>query len=602
MAQQQFLRIGFRRAFSRLTRIGLEREKFQILQRIYLPILHHATQTTNFSTNKTALFYDSIEKEMGESITDAKSELLPNEVLKQNIVKPFEIFESNPERYYFVRIYQQLNEKTTQDNNVESEVQDNFKILSSIKKPVSKVFKRDLIENIRSSKDLDAKLDALFDGLQKFLTITQIEDMKSKNYLKSIQRLLVDLSCYIFDQIRDKPNLDEEDQKKLFFNLVYLWLRVESHIKEITYSGKFVALQWNENSNFFLKFLSHYLLNNKNGMVKRLDSQELLFCLTLVGLHRRLPGVSQHTTEWNTTKEAFALPKHIEVMILSNFSQFSLEELGLLAHSLFAANLHPNELLEIKMLDHLHSIPDITTISKNCGVIYNIIKLSTNFSRNDAMSEKILLKYTPSINELDLNSKIQLGIFIQQQSPASSSSFIQPFIESLRNELGYCQMKDLYFIAKSIAGFNSPEKPDENFCEELMQMAVKRVQESDHLNDAKYFVMFTFQMSHLFYYSERVTNELMTITNESVLLKGAKTERDMIMGAMSDIFGRISGMQGFDKMMKTNRNNLQIIRKGILALKQIALLDTKLDSEFQAYKGQRLNSETKKKLELLNVR
>ena len=73
MAQQQFLRIGFRRAFSRLTRIGLEREKFQILQRIYLPILHHATQTTNFSTNKTALFYDSIEKEMGESITDAKA-------------------------------------------------------------------------------------------------------------------------------------------------------------------------------------------------------------------------------------------------------------------------------------------------------------------------------------------------------------------------------------------------------------------------------------------------------------------------------------------------------------------------------------------------
>ena len=602
MAHQPFLRIGFRRAFSCLTRIGSRRETFQILQQICLPILHHAAQTTNFSTNKTARFYDSIEKEMGETITDAKSELVPNDISKQNISKPFEIFESNPERYYFVRIYQELNEKTTQDKNDESELQDNFKILSSIKKSVSKVFKRDQIENIRSNKDLDAKLDALFDGLQKLLTITQVDDIKSKNYLKSIQSLLVDLSCYIFDQLRDNPNLDEEDQKKLFFNLVYLWLKVESHIKEITYRGKFVALQWNENSNFLMKFLSHYLLNNKNGMVKRLDSQELLFCLSLAGLHRRLPGVSQHTSEWKTTNEAFSLAKHIEGMILSYFSQFSLEEIGLLAHSLFAANLHPTELLEIKMLYYLHSIPDITTISKSCGVISNILKLSTNFSKNDALSEKILLKYIQSLNLLDLNSKIQLGIFIQQQSPGSSSLFIQPFIESLRNELGYCQMKELYFITKSIVGLNSTEKPDENFCEELMQMAVKCVQESDHLNDAKYFVMFTYQMSHLSYYSERVINELMTITNESVLLKGAKTERDVIMGAMSDVFGRISGMQGFDRMMKTNRNNLQMIRKSASALQQIALLDTKLESEFQAYEGQRLNLETKKKLESLNAR
>ena len=53
-------------------------------------------------------------------------------------------------------------------------------------------------------------------------------------------------------------------------------------------------------------------------------------------------------------------------------------------------------------------------------------------------------------------------------------------------------MKELYFIAKSVVGLNSTEKPDENFCEELMQMAVKCVQESDHLNDAKFFVMFTY--------------------------------------------------------------------------------------------------------------
>ena len=342
MAQHQMFRSGFRRGFACLRRIRLERETLQILQKNFLPVVHRGVAKNNFSTNVTNLFYDSLDKEFEETITDDKSDIYPKDTLKPTIFKAFDLFESNPERYYFVRIYQDLNDELSRARNAEGEAQDNFKLLSYTQNSISKVFKKDQIESIRSTKDFDAKLDALFNGLQKLLTLTRVEDKKTKTYLTKVQMLLADLSCYIFDQLCDKQNLNEVYQKKLFFNLAYLWLKVECHLKEILYGINNISFQWNEKSTFFLKIVSHYLLKDQNVKIKNLNSQEFLFCLSLIGLHRRLPGMALNASEWNISKQTFPLPKHTEEMALSCFPQFSMEEVGVLAHSLFSANLHPN--------------------------------------------------------------------------------------------------------------------------------------------------------------------------------------------------------------------------------------------------------------------
>ena len=145
MAQPQILRIGLRRCFSRLAKISLQREEIYILQHRYVPVLHHFTQKEAFSTNVTKRFYDSLNKDV-EEITKA-SKVLPKDTLKGTTFAPFEIFESNPERYYFVKLYKELNGVLSK--NVYEEKDDhNWKCLSFIDKSISRVFQADEVEFI----------------------------------------------------------------------------------------------------------------------------------------------------------------------------------------------------------------------------------------------------------------------------------------------------------------------------------------------------------------------------------------------------------------------------------------------------------------------
>ena len=149
------------------------------------------------------------------------------------------------------------------------------------------------------------------------------------------------------------------------------------------------------------------------------------------------------------------------------------------------------------------------------------------------------------------------------------------------------------------------ETLDEHFCEELMQSAVKCARDSGQINDAKYFIMFTFQMSRLSYYSERVINELIKITNDSERLKTAQNAQEVIASGFSDIFSRVSGTQGFNNIKRVERYNKNLLkqhqRTSKIALKDIALLDSQLDTQFQNYCGERLTPEIKKKLEALDT-
>jgi len=601
MAQPQIVRIGLRRSFSRFAKIGLQREEIHVLQHRYVPVLHHVIQKATFSSNLTKRFYDSLKKDV-EEVTRA-SKLLPKHTLKGTTFAPFEIFESNPERYYFVKLYKELNGVLSK--NVYEEKDDhNWKCLSFIDKSISRVFQADEVESIRSTKEFDAKLDVLFNGLQNMLMLTEFNDMKTRNYLNKVVKVQVDLSCFIFDQLCDQQSLEKNlmtsYSKKLLFNLGYLWLRVESHIKKIS-PGGYYYWQWNERSSFFLKLISYYLLQKKDNIIKSLEPQEFLFCLYLIGLHRRLPGMFDHTSHFNIEKTNFPIPIEIEEMILSCFAHYGLQEVGMLSHSIYYAHLLPNKKLQTEILVYLHTIPDTAIISENILSITSILKLATKFDKNDDLCEKIIARYVPYLNQFDIHGKIQFGKFTRQQSSTYGPTFVKPFVESLKYDIGHCQMKDLFYIAKTIAEMKHTETLDEHFCEELMQSAVKCARDSGHINDARYFIKFTFQMSCLSYYSERVINELIKITNDSEKLKMAQNAPEVTASAVSDIFSRVSGTQGLHRITKEQGYNKHLVKQHAVALKYIALLDSQLDTQFQNYRGERLNPEIKKKLEALDT-
>ena len=111
------------------------------------------------------------------------------------------------------------------------------------------------------------------------LNITDYNDIKLTKYLNKVQLLQLDLSCFIFDQLCHKPNVDVIHQKKLFFNLAYLWLRVTCHLKNISSNSNSIW-QWNENCTFLLKFVTHYIVKKENRMLKNLEPQEFVFCFS----------------------------------------------------------------------------------------------------------------------------------------------------------------------------------------------------------------------------------------------------------------------------------------------------------------------------------
>ena len=113
--------------------------------------------------------------------------------------------------------------------------------------------------------------------------------------------------------------------------------------------------------------------------------------------------------------------------------------------------------------------------------------------------------------------------------------------------------------------------------------------------------MFTFEMSRLSYYSERVINELIKITNESEQLKMTQNSQEVIASAISDIFSRVSGTQGFHRITRADSHKKHLLKQHAVALKHIAYLDSQLDTQFPNYSGERLNPDIKKKLEGLDT-
>lgn len=236
-------------------------------------------------------------------------------------------------------------------------------------------------------------------------------------------------------------------------------------------------------------------------------------------------------------------------------------------------------------------------IAKESYTISSILKILTQCENNDNMAETIMNKYITVIHELSLHGKIRLGSFIRKHRPQNFKIFVDPFIDSLRNDVNQCRLKDLLSIAKCLADLNCSAKTNEKLFEKMMDAARERIKDSSHVHSGQYYIQFVFQMSRMSYYNTNVLNELFSITNQSDILKTAKSERELVLDGAFDVFSNVC------HELRTKRlNRTTDIRKlfashvNAFTLKQIAQLDHQLDRVFPDYQGVRLDSDLRQKL------
>ena len=134
-----------------------------------------------------------------------------------------------------------------------------------------------------------------------------------------------------------------------------------------------------------------------------------------------------------------------------------------------------------------------------------------------------------------------------------------------------------------------------------MRIAVSRIQHSSHVDDGRHFILFVFQMSRLSYYSEVVLNELIKVTNNSEMLRTARTENEIVMKAAPEIFSTICGHSVSNKIKGTDHKKILAPNANAIALKKIVLLDSQLDHIFPNYLGERLNGDIKRKIKKINA-
>ena len=562
------------------------------------------SSAASFNTCSSAYFYETLNKISNDKIFDAKEDSTEEESWTQFDTTKLEWFESNPERYYFVRIYSNLLDiirKEKQDGE-DSSTQSNSTILRNANK-IIKPYMNDIGKPIQSVKELDFKLDGLLDGLKNIFQLKDFcgyedkrEFIKQQRVLDNVRMSYMDLSCSIFDQICDANN--GPHAKQIFFSLAYIWLRVGVHLVKIS-STTLGIRHWNEQSKFLLKFISYYIARQDIKTLGNLDPQEFLFCMVVVGLHRRLPGMTYQGNDINSTNMSIVLPTIINDVALSCYKHISRTEVGLLSQSLNMANLIPGEELKNQMLHTLLTIEDME-IPREGHTMKHLLQTLGKCESNQDIGTKVMHKYTPYLEQMEIYTKIRLGAVIARHCPDTSDFFVEPFILSLLNDLEQCRMKDLNSISRCLVDLKWPGSRNESFCEELMKAAVRRIQHATHTNDGRHFISFVFKMSCLSYYSESVLNELIEKTNHSEKLKASRTEKEILIHAAPDIYSAITG-QPINVSLNMSYNGKSIASiANAAALKQIALLDTKLDNTFLNYKGERLQHDIKEKLLYLN--
>ena len=571
-------------------------------------------QILKFHSGTRSCFYESLEEALREKSLENSKTFSPDKFLSVFTSKQLEYFESDPERYHFVKIHLDLSKHLldVQNDQFRNEDTRNLEILKSIKKEVSKVSYSDEEKNNLSVQELDYRQDVLFNGLQKLLLITNLEDQKLNIFILNIQAAYHDLSCSIFDQFWGKEYLEEPHFKHLCFSLAYLWIKVNEHMKKNTQRIDFSIQNWNGRSNYLLKFVSYYIARQDTETLNNLKPQEFLLCMFIIGLHRKLPGINYYSKDFDSTKMAFSIPEKIENVALLHFSEFSISEIGLLANGLYMANLNPAKPLHHKMFESLLKL-DKNEVSKEDYSISYILKVLSKCDNNPVMGLRLMNKYIPLLNELSIHGKVRLGVFIQARRSEDSAAFVEPFIDSLKEDIKFCRLKDLAKIAWILTDLKCSEANNEEFCEAMMRHAIKCIQGKQdiptHINNGQDFILFVYHMSNLSYISGLVLHDLITVTNESNILKMAQNDNELLMKGAPDVFNRILRFSRSENVLvkrnnSTSQKQIRSLRyqlRSAAALKQIAILDSRIDHLLPDYKGNRLNLDIKEKLVKINV-
>merc|ERR1712218_353868 len=217
--------------------------------------------------------------------------------------------------------------------------------------------------------------------------------------------------------------------KQLLFSLAYVWLRVGVHIMSIS-SGSHGIRHWNEQSSFLLKFVCHFLSRQNSEILKSLDPQEFLLCMYVVGLHRRLPGTNYYNYNSIQRNNSVIFPKELENKALSIYQHILISEVGLLSRSLAMANLEPQVELSNKLFNTLLKMED-SDISRVNHSLKSILQVLSKSEINRELGTKVMLKYTPFVDDLSLHTKIRLGLFVKRHCSNVCESFVEPYILSL---------------------------------------------------------------------------------------------------------------------------------------------------------------------------
>ena len=611
------LAIGLRRILSLMTKPTTKNDHFRVL--LEQPYLN-ATATTktiqalHITTTCKSKFYESLDATLNyEKTLESKTE--PHE--KQSYVGIYRMnlrkLESNTNRYYFVKEYLKPSKpptiKIVVDNIGRSDKDTDWKILTSMHGSVIKHNLCDFSKPIQSVREFDIVLDTLFQGLEKLHLLTYIHDGKFHNYLRKVTAVYQDISVSLFNNFCDQNNNDE-DMKKLFFNLAYCWLKAGSHLMHIS-KGSFQIRHWNAQSDYLLRFVAFYIGPKDDRTLRTLTPQEFLFCLVVAGSHRRLPGLNYHGKEFESKYTSFRIPKKIEDFFVLHYDEFNTFEIGFLVQALHMANVMPYNKLQDKLFATLMNMKDKEIIDADVGG--HLLKILMKSDHNPQMGRLVMLKLLPILNELSVPATVRLCTFLQIHCLEESQPFLEPFVNFVRDKIELFRMKDLFqtafFLAELDAhttgknivwkqGLKDRLSPDkELFYDGLMLRAASILEKSStHVNDSRHFIAFVFQMSRLSYYSEYVIDKLIRTVNETKSLNNAEDGNEMLTKGTLELFSKLRGKSEMQNKINTDGYQILAKRKHAHALKNILELDKRLDRIRRNYKGARLNADLSIKL------
>ena len=610
------LAIGLRRILSLMTKPTTKNYHCRVL--LEQPYFNAATiktiQALNITTTCKSKFYESLDATLNDEKTLKTKTEKEKEKEKQAYVGIYRTnlrkLESNTNRYYFVKEYLKPSKPPTKvEQNVGRSDKDNdWKILTSMHGAVIKHNLCDFSKPIQSVREFDIVLDTLFQGLEKLHLLTYIHDAKFHNYLRKVTAVYQDISVSLFNNFCDQNNNDE-DMKKLFFNLAYCWLKAGSHLMYIS-KGSFQIRHWNAQSDYLLRFVAFYIGPKDNRTLRTLTPQEFLFCMVVAGSHRRLPGLNYHGKEFESKYTSFRIPKKIEDFFVLHYDEFNTFEIGFLAQALHMANVMPYNKLQGKIFATMMNMEDKEIIDADVG---HLLKILVKSDYNPQMGRSVMLKLLPILNELTAFTTVRLCTLLHVHGLEESQPFLDPLVNAVKDKIELFRMKDLFQTAFFLADLDahttgknlvrkqglkdrlSPDK--ELFYDGLMLRAASILEKSStHIQDSRHFILFVFQMSRLSYYSEYVIDKLIRTVNETESLNNAKDGDEMLTKGTLELFSKLRGKHEMQNKINTDGYQVLAKRKHAHALKSILELDNRLDRIRRNYRGARLNADLRIKL------